>query len=196
VKIESQQPQLQRQIEWRRSKVLELDSQGHSQPEIARTLQVSVGTVNRDLTCLREQSKQKIKKYIDEVLPNEYEKCLVGITSILKEAWNISNNTDSDKKEKIHALSLAKECYSMKLDLLTNATVVDDAIRFVSDYSSNNNNKHSISKQEENDSQESKEPSHKDEHIELEEEQEEETREMPSSIINTTTTTTTINQVF
>jgi hypothetical protein len=29
-------------------------------------------------------------------------------------------------------MSLAKECYSMKLDLLTNATVVDDAIRFVS----------------------------------------------------------------
>jgi hypothetical protein len=25
----------------------------------------------------------------------------------------------------------SKECYSMKLDLLTNATVVDDAIRFV-----------------------------------------------------------------
>ncbi|MFL6346059.1 MAG: hypothetical protein ACJ71A_11520, partial [Nitrososphaeraceae archaeon] len=37
-----------------------------------------------------------------------------------------------DKREKIQALSLAKECYSMKLDLLTNATVVDDAIRFVS----------------------------------------------------------------
>lgn len=32
-------------------------------------------------------------------------------------------------REKIQALSLAKECYSMKL--LTNATVVDDAIRFV-----------------------------------------------------------------
>jgi hypothetical protein len=31
----------------------------------------------------------------------------------------------------MQALSLAKECYSMKLDLLTNATVVDDAIRFV-----------------------------------------------------------------
>jgi hypothetical protein len=27
---------------------------------------------------------------------------------------------------------LAKDCYSMKLDLLTNATVVDDAISFVS----------------------------------------------------------------
>ena len=53
------------------------------------------------------------------------------MTSILKEAWNTSQNTE-DKREKIQALSLAKECYSMKLDLLTNATVVDDAIRFVS----------------------------------------------------------------
>lgn len=32
------------------------------------------------------------------------------------------------------SLSLAKECYGMKLDLLTNATVVDDAIRFVSQH--------------------------------------------------------------
>jgi hypothetical protein len=30
---------------------------------------------------------------------------------------------------------LTKGCYSMKLDLLTNATVVDDAIRFVSEKS-------------------------------------------------------------
>ena len=37
-----------------------------------------------------------------------------------------------DKRENIHALSLAKDCYSMKMDLLTNTTVVDDAIRFVS----------------------------------------------------------------
>ena len=94
VKIESQQPQLQQQIEWRRGKVLELDSQGHSQRDISTKLQVSIGTVNKDLSCLRQQSKQKIRKYIDEVLPNEYEKCLVGITSILKEAWNTSQDTE------------------------------------------------------------------------------------------------------
>jgi hypothetical protein len=34
---------------------------------------------------------------------------------------------------------LAKECYSMKLDLLTNATVVDDAIRFVSEKANKSN---------------------------------------------------------
>jgi hypothetical protein len=38
-----------------------------------------------------------------------------------------------NKKKKIpRALSLAKDCYSMKLDPLTNATMVDDVIRFVS----------------------------------------------------------------
>jgi hypothetical protein len=79
---------------------------------------------------LRRQAKDNIKKYIDERLPEEYEKCMVGLTSILKEAWNTATNTQ-DKREKIQALSLAKECYSLKLDLLTNATVVDDAIRFV-----------------------------------------------------------------
>ena len=119
------------QIEWRRSKVAELDSQGHSQPEIARILHVSIGTVNRDLSILRQQAKENIKRYIDERLPEEYEKCLVGLNAITKEAWNTAQQTE-DRREKIQALSLAKECYSMKLDLLTNATVVDDAIRFVS----------------------------------------------------------------
>ena len=76
-------------------------------------------------------AKTNIKRYIDERLPEEYEKCLVGLNAITKEAWNAALNTE-DKREKIQALSLAKECYSMKLDLLTNATVVDDAIRFVS----------------------------------------------------------------
>jgi hypothetical protein len=49
----------------------------------------------------------------------------------LKEAWNTAQQT-SDKREKLQALSLAKDCYSMKLELLTNATVVEDAIKFVS----------------------------------------------------------------
>ena len=50
--------------------------------------------------------------------------------------WLNSNSQQAeDRREKIQALSLAKDCYSMKLDLLTNATVVDDAIRLVSEKS-------------------------------------------------------------
>ena len=121
----------QNQVQWRRDKVQELCSKGYRQREISQTLQVGLATVNRDISYLRSQAKSNIKRYIDERLPEEYEKCLVGLNAITREAWNTAANTE-DKREKIQALSLAKECYSMKLDLLTNATVIDDAIRFVS----------------------------------------------------------------
>jgi hypothetical protein len=128
------QEQYQQQVQWRRDKVQELCSKGYSQREISQILQVGLATVNRDISCLRNEAKANIKRYIDEWLPEEYEKCLVGLNAITKEAWNTAANTE-DKREKIQALSLAKECYSMKLDLLTNATVVDDAIRFVAEKS-------------------------------------------------------------
>ena len=125
-------------IDLRRDRVLELTSQGYSQRQISTILQISHGTVGNDQNFLRQKAKENIKSYVDERLPEEYEKCLVGITSILREAWTTSHRTDIDTKEKIQALSLAKECYSMKLDLLTNATVVKDAIRFVSQHNNNN----------------------------------------------------------
>jgi hypothetical protein len=52
------------------------------------------------------------------------------IDSNSKRSMSTSQQAE-DRRGKIQALSLAKECYSMKLELLTNATVVDDAIRFV-----------------------------------------------------------------
>jgi GMP synthase PP-ATPase subunit len=130
------------QVEWRRGKVLELLSMGNSQTEIAKIIQIDLSIVSRDTSFLRQQAKDNIRKYIDERLPEEYEKCLVGLNAIVKEAWNTSHQAE-DKREKIQALSLAKECYGMKLDLLTNATVVDDAIRFVT---ANTNNKKAISR--------------------------------------------------
>ena len=103
---------------------------------------------------------------------------MVGLTSILKEALNTAQNTE-DKREKVQALSLAKECYSMKLDLLTNATVVDDAIRFVSRKSY---------KSAKSSSEESNEPDYDEDKDQLEEEEE---QEEEAGEINQTS-----NQVF
>jgi hypothetical protein len=89
------------------------------------------------------------------------------------------------KKASLHALSLAKVCLFYETDLLTNVTVANAAMKFVSDYS-NNNTKKLISQQ--NDSQESKEPDYDEENTDKqgEEEQEEQTGEI----------TSTTNQVF
>lgn len=56
-------------------------------------------------------------------------------------------------REKIQALSLAKECYAMKLNLLTNATVVDDAMRFVSEHNSSIKNENGKVAKIDNDSE-------------------------------------------
>src|SRR5919197_1285604 len=100
---------------------------------------------------------------------------MVGLSAILREAWNTSQQTE-DKREKIQALSLAKECYSMKLDLLTNATVVDDAIRFVSQKSKENLK--SYSGNTDGDDKGSNESDYDEELEKQEEEREEETGEI------------------
>jgi hypothetical protein len=140
-------------------------------------MQVEWRILSRDVYFLRQQAKSNIKQYIDERLPEEYEKCLVGLNAITREAWNTAQSTE-DKREKIQALSLAKECYSMKLDLLTNATVVDDAIRFVSQKLKDELKSASDSEQD----KESNEPDYDEDEDQLEEE--------------TGETTITINEVF
>jgi hypothetical protein len=62
----------------------ELSSQGYNQSEISGILQISQPTINRDITYLRQQAKTNIKRYIDERLPEEYEKCLVGLMQLQK----------------------------------------------------------------------------------------------------------------
>jgi hypothetical protein len=65
---------------------LELASQGYNQSEISRILQIIQPAINRDMAYFIHQAKANIKRYIDERLPEEYEKCLVGLNAILREA--------------------------------------------------------------------------------------------------------------
>jgi predicted transcriptional regulator len=121
----------EQRLNWRRDKVRELSVKGCSQRKIADTLKISLTLVNEDLQYLRLKAKENISKYIVEYLPAEYENCLDGLNDILQEAWTMSTDADSDKRERMQALALAKECYAMKLELLSSATVVDRAVKFV-----------------------------------------------------------------
>jgi hypothetical protein len=85
VEQQQDQHQEQHQVEWRRDKVQELCSKGYSQREISQILQIGLATA----------AKSNIKRYIDERLPEEYEKCIVGLTAITKEAWNTAQQTEA-----------------------------------------------------------------------------------------------------
>jgi hypothetical protein len=123
--------QQQQQIIWRRNQVLDLLAKGYNQSHIARALQVDTSVICRDVFYLSQQSKENIRKHFEERLPVEVDKCLAGLTAILRESWHIANENDVERREKIQALSLAKECYTTKLELLTNVNVLKDAMHLV-----------------------------------------------------------------
>jgi hypothetical protein len=114
----------------RRDKVLELCAQGFNQGDISKKLGCSISLISRDLKYIRAQALNTVRGYINEKLPEEYNHCLTGLNAILKESWTVSQSS-KDNREKLQALSLAKDCYSQKLDLLTNVKVLEDVIQFV-----------------------------------------------------------------
>ena len=70
------------QLEWRRSKVVEMRARGMSQIEIARELQVSDSSISSDMQYLCEQAKGTIKEYVTEHLPEQYQVCHTALDAI------------------------------------------------------------------------------------------------------------------
>ena len=158
--------------------MLELSSQGNSQPEISRTLQISLGTVNKDLSYLRQLAQENLKTHIQDKLPEEYQNCMTGINQVLKICWEIVNKskninddngqtvTMTDNKIVLQALALINDCYKYIMDSTTNGFVITDAIKFV------HTNKEKLTMSKKEDDKESKEPDYDDDKDQLEEEQE------------------------
>ena len=131
------------QLEWRRNKVQELAVKGFKQSEIVQMLQVDKSAVCRDIAYLKDESIKTIKDHIQDRLPYEYNKCLQGLEEIIKEGWLIATKADKtgDTKEKLQSLALIKDTYSTKMDLLTNASLLQDSLKFVTETKENLSNK-------------------------------------------------------
>jgi hypothetical protein len=119
------------QLEWRRTKVIELRARGLSYQEIARELQVSKASVSLDMQYLRSQAKENIKEYVTEHLPEQYQVCLTALDAIIKRAFDILE-TSPDNREKLQAMELFKDTHLVKLELLSNATTIDSALNYIS----------------------------------------------------------------
>jgi predicted transcriptional regulator len=84
---------MDKQIQWRRTKILELSSQGNTQSDIAKTLHVGEATISRDISSLRQQAQKNLKTHINDKLPEEYQNCMTGINQVLKICWEIVNKS-------------------------------------------------------------------------------------------------------
>ena len=109
---------------------MELSSQGFSDRDIASKLQVSPLTVYRDSRYLRKLAQENLRKHIHEIVPEEYQKCMAGMKSNLKETLDIANSL-TDPRVKLQARAIANDCYKFILDMSTNAGIISDAIKYV-----------------------------------------------------------------
>jgi predicted transcriptional regulator len=167
-------------VEWRRNKVLELSSQGHTQSEIATVLQVTQPTVNKDLAYLRKQAQESLQHHIHETLPAEYQKCYSQINQVLRRAWEIVNKT-LDERVRLQALALIDQCNTHKMDMVTNGTIITNALYHVN----GKVEKLKLASDSESESKESEEPDYGEEE-ELEEGQEKDTGELKEEEEKTT----------
>jgi hypothetical protein len=127
----NRRPKKQDLIDWRRSYVVEQKCMGRTQAEIAKILQVGIGTVNRDLDWFRDRIKENMAKLMEKI-QEEHEMSIIGLNVTLKVAWDIIENA-KDNKEKLQALSLVKDCYALKEEFLCNTPIIDDALKLESE---------------------------------------------------------------
>jgi hypothetical protein len=118
------------QLEWRRGKIIELRALGLSYNEIARELQVSKASITGDMAYIRQQAKESIREYVTEHLPEQYQITLSALDTILKNTFVIIQKSD-DNREKLQALELFKDTHLTKLELLSNATTIDQALYYI-----------------------------------------------------------------
>jgi hypothetical protein len=120
------------QIEWRRDRVMELSSQGFNQSDIAFALKVDRSIICRDVAYLKHQAQENLQYHIYEVIPAEYEKAMNSLNQVLRLTWAIVGKTP-DEKTRLQALSLITECNKYRLDLASNGTIVNDALKTFQD---------------------------------------------------------------
>jgi hypothetical protein len=110
--------------------VLELTSQGYSQRDIANTLQVGLGTINKDLSFLRKQARENLQYHIHDRIPEEYQNCMTGLKRIIKQTTEIAD-TVTDPKTKLQAFAQLAEGYKYIMELTTGGVIITDAIKYV-----------------------------------------------------------------
>jgi hypothetical protein len=110
---------------------MELKVKGHTEYEITdimnRTydMQLKRSLVHKDIDICRQQARETIKRYLDQL----------GLDKVRKIGWNIidisQSDTVDDKRMRLAGASLVNQCISLKSELLANVDVINEGMSFV-----------------------------------------------------------------
>lgn len=109
----------------RRSRVSELLSKGYTnQSEIAKILNVSEPTICRDVKWFRKCAKETFHTFLQEKLPEEFEKAITTYDYVIRTASSTADTTHDDRI-KMQALHEVRETRTAKMDLISNVDVMN-----------------------------------------------------------------------
>ena len=124
-------------VRWRRERVLTLRAKGYTIDAIVAELRggnaevkISHGTVVNDLKAIREEVNKNLTQFVQDELPMENKIAISGIKEIIKEAWIMADSA-KDHKERLAALSLAKEAYLTQQALLGDSRILEQAVNWI-----------------------------------------------------------------
>ena len=98
------------EVEWRRSKIIELKAQGLDQREIAQILRVTPALISMDLRDMRNEAMENVKDYTTRELPLQFRVAIRAYWDAIKEYWKISRNAH-DNREKMQAIDSYLKCH-------------------------------------------------------------------------------------
>lgn len=82
------------------------------------------------MVYLIKQAQENLQKHIHETVPEEYQKCMVGMKRNLKQVLEIAE-TSTDPKVKLQARAIANDYYKYIIDLAINGVIITDAIKYI-----------------------------------------------------------------
>ncbi|MEO9319111.1 MAG: hypothetical protein ABI361_00395 [Nitrososphaera sp.] len=118
-------------IEWRYNKEIELSSKGLNQNEIAQFLKLDKSTISKDFKHLRRRAKEGIAGYIENVLPLEHEKSIVGLDAVIREAWSFALSDKHDPRIRIQALGVVSDAIMKKQAVLGDPSLISKVLKTV-----------------------------------------------------------------
>jgi DNA-binding transcriptional regulator LsrR (DeoR family) len=96
-----------------RNRVLDLDSKGYTQQEIADTIGISQPTVSRYLKEARESAVNSRTEYVRHAF-HDLERTRMGQDRALKGLWSIAEDPAASFSDKLRAYSLIVQCNTRK----------------------------------------------------------------------------------
>jgi hypothetical protein len=122
---------INRSIMARRHTLHTLMAKGLNQYQAAAILACSQETVCNDVAWLRNYYKQQLHRYIENRLPELWESCLTQLHSTMAAVAKIAEDPNTPTHDKVHAHSLMVNCIEVKEELISDPTIIQEALDIV-----------------------------------------------------------------